>query len=146
MNALAGDDTRARGTWAGMRESASASGARRIVYVDDDAIYAYLLKVSLARLGHKVQTFVNPREALAAVEAPGAAFDAFITDFNLPEISGVDLALEARRRCPGLPNGVITNRIEDAGALAREVGVLALPKPCAPQEFSDMLARVLAQT
>lgn len=130
---------------AGMHGSPSALGVCRIVYVDDDPSYAYLLKASLKRFGHTVVTFTNPHDALAAIASPGALFDAFITDFNLPEVSGVDLALEARRRCPALPRGVITNRIEDAGAVARELDVLALPKPCAPQEFADMLARVLAQ-
>jgi DNA-binding NtrC family response regulator len=130
--------------WARMREPVAKHGPCRVVYVDDDPDYAYLFKVSLERLGHQVLAFTDPGQALAALEESDAVIDAFITDFNMPGQSGVDLAIKACRRRPGLPRAVITNQLEDAIAVAMEAQILAMPKPASPPEFDALLKRVLA--
>lgn len=144
MKPVPGSQSGAVPTWAGIRKSASALGACRVVYLDDDPIYAYLLKVSLERVGHKVSIFSNPVDALAEIGLRNSDVDAFITDFSLPGICGVEVAMEARRSRPKLPRAVITNHFTDAAAVAQEAEILAMPKPSLPHEFVEMLARVLA--
>lgn len=127
------------------REVVARFGACRVVYLDDDAGYADLFKLSLRRLGHKALTFTRPDEALAAIATPDSEVDAFITDFNLPGQCGIEVAIEARRLRPNLPRAVITDHFWDVAALAQEADVLTMTKPSLVPEFEAMLARVLAQ-
>lgn len=126
-------------------EASDRFGRCRVVYLDDDSGYADLLKLSLSRLGHEVLTFTRPDEALAAIASPDSEVDAFISDFNLPGQSGIEVAMEARRICPNLPRAVITSHFRDVVALAQEADILAMTKPALVPEFEAMLARVLAQ-
>jgi DNA-binding NtrC family response regulator len=144
MKMVAGDEFGATSSWADLRDAGAGLGPCRVVYLDDDEDYACLLKVTLERLGHQAHTFTNPNDALAAIQSPDAEYDAFIADFNLPGLCGIEVAVEARRCRPGLPRAVITNHIRDAQEVGSEADVLVLQKPSAPREFVDMLAHVLA--
>jgi CheY-like chemotaxis protein len=53
-----------------------------------------MLAALLAAAGHKVESFSDPRSALAA--APAAAPDAFILDIGMPGMDGYELARRLR--------------------------------------------------
>ena len=93
-------------------ESASAAAAPRrrsdsgqhILYLDDDESLVLLVKRLLERRGYRVSGYTDQREALAALRADPAAFDLVVTDYNMPGMSGLDVAREVRAD-PGRPPG-----------------------------------------
>jgi len=65
-----------------------------ILVVDDEPIVGGRLKATLERDGHRVSVFVDPVEALRALDTK--VFDIVITDIRMGEVDGVEL-LEAIR-------------------------------------------------
>ena len=118
----------------------------RVLYVDDDETMVVMVEHLLQRSGFQVSTFQNAHTAIAAVRDRPDSFDFVVTDFNMPECSGLDLAHEMARIRPELPvvisSGYIT---EELRALAREAGVRGLlEKQNTFEELAALLARVLA--
>jgi DNA-binding NtrC family response regulator len=100
----------------------------------------------LQRSGYRVSTFQSANAALAAVRDDPDTFDFVVTDFNMPERSGLDLAHELARIRPELPvvisSGYITQDLLD---LAREAGVRGLiEKQNTFEDLCELLARVLS--
>ncbi|MGJ7917083.1 PAS domain S-box protein [Massilia sp. LXY-6] len=81
--------------------AASAGAPLSLMLVDDNVDAVTMLAALLAAAGHKVESFSDPRSALAA--APAAAPDAFILDIGMPGVDGYELArrLRAHPACRG---------------------------------------------
>lgn len=98
-------------------------GGERIMYVDDDEVMAVMVHGLLERLGYHTTCFLDARQAIVEVVA-GTAFDLVVTDFNMPDVSGLDLARELRRLRPELPVIISSGYVsEDLRASAAEAGV-----------------------
>ena len=67
-------------------------GAEKIMIVDDDEGVRRMLNVFLRREGFTPRDFQLPSEALQA--ARSESFDLAFVDINLPEMDGLELALE----------------------------------------------------
>jgi PAS domain S-box-containing protein len=86
----------------GADEAAAAAGAPlSLMLVDDNVDAVTMLAALLAAAGHRVETFSDPRSALAA--APAAAPDAFILDIGMAGMDGYELSrrLHAHPGCRG---------------------------------------------
>ena len=70
----------------------------RFLIVDDDAHSVSALQALLEEDGHDVAAFTNPTKAAAALE--GSAFDAIVTDLEMPQMRGDELVRLARRHQP----------------------------------------------
>lgn len=73
---------------------------KRVLIVDDEPALLDALRSALERAGHDVvacRTFEDAREELLAEE-----FDALITDVRLGAFNGIQLAVIARDRAPGM--------------------------------------------
>ncbi len=119
----------------------------RVLYVDDDQTMVILVQRILERSGYVVSGFQDAQEALAAVREHPEDFDFVVTDFNMPEFSGLDVAHELAHIKPELPvvisSGYITQELRDEAKLA---GVRSLlEKQNTFQELSVLVARILAQ-
>nr|WP_307437781.1 response regulator [Labrys monachus] len=68
----------------------------RILLVEDDPLIRASTKEMLSDLGHAVLEADGAQEALASLDR--GTFDVLLTDINLPDMSGIALAAEARRR------------------------------------------------
>ena len=66
----------------------------RILIVDDDVMSLEMLRHALTRAGHEVVTAGNGREALAIVR--GGSCRAVISDWEMPEMTGVELCRAIR--------------------------------------------------
>ena len=119
-----------------------APGARqRVLYVDDEEALVSLVKRMFARLGHGVDGFTDPQQALEAFRSRPQDYDVVVTDLAMPAMSGFDLARAVLALRPDTPVLVTTGyvRPEDE-VVARQIGVREfILKPVA----SDELARVL---
>ncbi len=77
----------------------------RVWVVDDDPAVRQLLSFLVSSQGHQVESFASGREVLAHVGEPP---DAVLLDLMMPEVDGVEVLRELRRRAPGLPVIVLT--------------------------------------
>jgi DNA-binding NtrC family response regulator len=67
-----------------------------ILVVDDEPIVGGRLKATLERDGHKVSVFVDPVEAMKALDSK--VYDIVITDIRMGEVDGVELLEAVRTR------------------------------------------------
>ena len=98
-----------------------------ILYIDDDQALVFLVKRLLERRGYRVSGYVNQREALDALRADPEGFSLVLSDYNMPGMSGLEVAREVRAICADLPVAIASGFIDDAlRAQADEAGVREL--------------------
>ena len=118
-----------------------------VLYIDDDETMVVMVERILERAGYRVTGFRNPQEAIAAVREQPGTFDLVVTDFNMPECSGLDVARELAAFQPQLPvlisSGYITEELRDEARLAGVRGLLE--KQNIFEDISGLLARILSQ-
>jgi len=93
---------------------------------------------------YRVSGYTDPREALAAARANPDQFDLAVTDYNMPGMSGLEVASALREIRPDLPivmvSGYITEKLR-AKALAAGVSKL-IYKPNTADDLLETEARV----
>ena len=102
----------------------------------------------LTRLGYRPTCMMNARSAMALVDRDPTAFDLVVTDFNMPDMSGLDVASRLARIRPDLPvvisSGFIT---EDLRAAASSLGVRAVvQKEHTIEELGAVIHSILCAT
>lgn len=76
----------------------------KILVVDDEIMQLKNLKIGLQTECHSVVTAQSAEEALEQVEKAGdEPFDLIITDYLMPDISGLDLLKTLRKKEPFIP-------------------------------------------
>lgn len=99
----------------------------RVLHIDDDKMQLSLFKRLLERRGWRVKTCSEPAAALEILRADRTAFDLVITDYNMPQLSGLDVARAVRHIRADLPLIVLSGFIDEIlHVQAEEAGVLAL--------------------
>ena len=94
-----------------------------------------------------MSSYIDQREALAALRADPASFDLVVTDYNMPGMSGLDVAREVKSIRADLPVVVASGFIDEAlQSQAAAAGVQeVIFKATAVEDLSAVIAR-LAQT
>ena len=82
---------------------AAQTPAQNILVVEDDPLACEAVCELIELLGHRVSATAHASGALTALDQ--RRFDVLLTDINLPDMSGLELAKQAKAMCPGL--GVI---------------------------------------
>ncbi len=90
-----------------------AGKGEHVLVVDDDEVVGQMVVPLLQRAGYRVTLVGDGRAAVQAVEAEPGAFDIVVTDFNMPGLSGLDVAEAVLRLRPGLPVVLSTGYITD---------------------------------
>ena len=87
---------------------------------------------------------MDQHEALAALRADRSGFDLAVTDYNMPGMSGLDVAREVNAIRPDLPVIVASGLVDDAlRAKAAEVGGYQIMfKAHAVEDLCEALARL----
>ena len=94
-----------------------------ILLAEDDAAERGLIARGLAGDGHAVVEAENGLIALQRLQADPTAFNVLVTDVDMPELDGIELARRALAAKPGLKVLLITGY---AGSMERAADVLAL--------------------
>jgi DNA-binding NtrC family response regulator len=121
---------------------------RRILVVDDDAAMRIVLERTLTRDGHDVTLAINGADALRVLET--SSFDLIITDLVMPDVEGLQLLREIRKR-PSAPKVIAMSgggrgSASDYLELAKLLGAAAtLKKPFTPQQLIETMGRVCGQ-
>ena len=101
-------------------------GQKEILVVDDSSFFRTKLIGYIEEMGHRTQSARNGREALDLLEARGEEFDLVLTDIEMPEMNGFELAKEIRanHRFDALPVLAVTSLVgEQAEQRGREAGI-----------------------
>ena len=97
---------------------------QHVLYVDDDEVMALMVQGLLQRLGYRATCTLDAREAIAIVARDPAGVDLVVTDFNMPNYSGLDVARALAAIRPSLPVAISSGYISDElRARASELGV-----------------------
>jgi signal transduction histidine kinase/CheY-like chemotaxis protein len=86
----------------------------RVLFVDDEPALAKAVARVLRQDGYHVTAFTQPREALEAFRQHPDDFDLLAVDYNMPNISGVDLAREVLSLRPDLPVIIASGFVTEA--------------------------------
>jgi two-component system chemotaxis sensor kinase CheA len=77
--------------WFSRKEMRPSLSAQSVLLVDDSAFFRNMLAPVLKAAGYKVRTAPNAQEGLAALRS-GQAFDAVLTDIEMPDMNGFEFA------------------------------------------------------
>jgi two-component system OmpR family response regulator len=123
---------------------------KRILLVDDEKEFLFSAGLALKRAGYEVHAYANPEEAVGrilgavGVEDP---FDLLVTDIRMPEMSGVELVGELRKRKIAVKVLAITSVCEKN--LLRDMncgsGADHLQKPFGPGDLVERIRRIFTR-
>lgn len=121
-----------------------ANGVRRILVVDDDAGARTAVADALLDFGgYTVEEAVSGKEALEIFRRQ--PLDLVITDFNMPGMTGIELARQILSERPEIGIILLTGYVPDLVAReAREVGIAAVfSKPPRWQDLDEAIRRLI---
>jgi PAS domain S-box-containing protein len=102
--------------------AAMAGHGEDVLYVDDDIVMVAMVEGLLHSLGYRVTAVADPVAACQRLRDPALPCDVLVTDYNMPTLSGLDLAREAAAHHPHLPvlltSGFVTDTLRAAAAAA----------------------------
>jgi CheY-like chemotaxis protein len=119
----------------------SGEDAFHIFVVDDEKAIAETLAIILEKSGFVATSFTNPLEALE--KAPTKSPVLLLSDVFMPELSGVDLAVQIKEKCPNCKILLFSGQAEtnDLLAAARKQGH-NFPLVAKPIHPADLILRI----
>lgn len=73
-------------------------GRLEILILDDEPLVGQRLKPNLEKEGHRVEIYVDPKEAIARLEEK--EFDILVTDIRMKELDGMQILERVRAKSP----------------------------------------------
>jgi CheY-like chemotaxis protein len=127
------------------QDLAATSGKERILVIDDEAILVELNTQRLERLGYEVSTMTSSADALDLFRKEPDRFDLVVTDYTMPNMTGMDLAQELMKIRPGIPIILCTGHSEAISPeMAKQAGIKGfLMKPIANHDLARAVRRAL---
>jgi PAS domain S-box-containing protein len=122
--------------------SSQPSRSLRLLLVDDHAEVRTTTAAVLADFGHDVVEAANGADALDALNGGDRRYDAMISDYAMPNLSGTDFLREARKLCPDVPALLITGYADAEAISNRPDGVEVMLKPFTPHQLQEALSRL----
>lgn len=118
-----------------------------ILVIEDEDLVLETMQIMLEEGGHAVTCAANGREALKKLE--DGTFDMIVTDIIMPEVDGLQLLTEVRKRIPGIKiiavsgGGRISanDYLQTASVLGADA---VLPKPFSMSDLTVAVKQVLA--
>ncbi len=114
----------------------------RLMLVEDDPEVRAVVAAQLEAAGHNVVVHDSALRAVAMLEA-GDRFDMVLTDYAMPDLSGIDVAARVRACCPATPVLLITGFAEIGDT---QIGVPVLTKPFTTEQLLSAIALATAAT
>lgn len=113
----------------------------QILLVEDDYQRRGRTAIILGVLGYRVTATESADRALELAEAPGADFDALVTELKLPGMSGPELASRLRKRIPELAVLFLSGDADAPEFVAQALGVSdrSLCRPFTPEQLEREL-------
>jgi CheY-like chemotaxis protein len=118
----------------------SASGGETILVVEDTAATAQITRILLESWGYSALEAHTPSEALNLFDAHAGGIHLVLTDMTMPQMSGIELAHELRRRDPSVQVMFMSGDHDHESAGPYE---FFLAKPFNPAGLSQMVRKAL---
>ncbi|HJV33641.1 response regulator [Geomonas sp.] len=107
-----------------------------ILLVDDDLHSLRILSMMLESRGYRVRAVSDGTQALEMMKLD--RFGMLITDFEMPRMSGVELAIEVRAQHPDMQVVMVTgSNLQDIIVPAVQAGVSAIIRK--PLDFAELM-------
>jgi PAS domain S-box-containing protein len=129
-------------------EVVAPAAGQRVLYVDDDEVVALTAAALLEHAGFRVDCMSRGLQALQAVLAQPGGWDVIVTDYNMPGMTGLELAraLHDRGLHPAviIISGLLTDEVEEAAGTLGLAGVL--PKENMLESLVEMVRLACRQS
>ena len=127
------------------QEYSLRQGAERIVIIDDEQPIVDTLQAILTDQGYKIMAYVNSLEALNAIEKNPNEVDIIISDYSMPQMSGLEIAEKLNAAGINIPiiltSGFFGENIEDR---VKYVGITELiAKPINSYQIMEAIHRIM---
>ncbi|MEQ1518454.1 MAG: PAS domain S-box protein, partial [Usitatibacteraceae bacterium] len=122
----------------------AAHAGLHILYIDDNESLVSLITRMLERRGYRITGCCDQRKALAAIRADAESFDLVVTDYNMPGMSGLEVAREIRSIRGDLPVAIASGFIDEelrAQSVAAGVSELIF-KASSAEDFCEAFVRL----
>ncbi|MCX8065813.1 MAG: sigma-54 dependent transcriptional regulator [Candidatus Hydrogenedentes bacterium] len=118
----------------------------KILIIDDDQLMREFLEEALNRLGYKIVTTSNGKEAINLLK--NQSFDLILTDLKMEPIDGIEVLKKSQQICPETPVIIMTAyaTIETAISTLKSGAVDYLIKPFTPETLEIAIKRALEKT
>jgi GAF domain-containing protein/CheY-like chemotaxis protein len=116
---------------------------RRVLVVDDNATNRRVLSLQTGKWGMLARECETPAEALRSLDG-GEAYDLAVLDMHMPEMDGVELARQVRRRRPEMPLVLASSLGRREAGDTEGLFTAHLSKPVRQSQLYDTLVGVLA--
>jgi signal transduction histidine kinase/CheY-like chemotaxis protein len=119
-----------------------------VLLVEDESAVRRVLREALSHAGYRVLEAGNGREALELWGGDPGQFDLVVTDVVMPEMNGVSLTEELKKRRPGLKVIFMSGHTEDIVARQNneEQSFEFLQKPFPPDELARRVRDILGDS
>lgn len=124
-----------------MRDNTTAPKLR-VLLIDDDQTCLDVLSQTLNLFDYSNQIFTNPREAIEAFRLK--KFDVVVTDYKMPEMTGIEVLKLIQSIDPDTPVIILTGFADTSNAIdAVNTGAHAFfAKPLDTKSFLEALSRI----
>lgn len=122
-------------------------GCETILFVDDEASIVKATGQMLKKLGYRVETRVNPLEALELFKEKPHEFDLVITDMTMPQMTGGTLSkklMEVRRDIPVIICTGYSSQLGEGEAKERGIAGYVM-KPIRMRKIAETIREVLGK-
>lgn len=127
------------------KEAVKGGVQGRILVVDDDAVVRHLVGTTLAEEGFEIQEAVDGADALAKMGT--GAYDAVVSDLQMPRLDGLSLLREIRRRGTEVPVIIQTARLDASiEAVLRRAGACRVLSKGRMEELLQSLGEVIGSS
>lgn len=128
-------------------EQPSTDPGQSILIVDDEEALAAVTALMLETLGYSVTIAAEPNEALRLVKRAERPFALILSDFSMPQMSGLQLAAECQRLQQLTPIVIMSGLREPCDEkTARELNIAEfLPKPFLMETLAETVARAIRE-
>lgn len=118
----------------------------KILVVEDDDSVRVLAARALERLGHTVELACDGASGLTRIVDTSASYDLVLSDIRMPEMDGIQMAMEAVASYPRLKVMLFTGYADQRERASELDGVIVdvMQKPFALAELRDRVERALA--
>jgi PAS domain S-box-containing protein len=129
------------------RTTAPRGAGERLLFLDDDADLIETWEVLLSAQGYVVEAAADAADALEFLRADPDHYACVITDFQMPGISGIEVARRVKEARPSIPVIVCSGAdVDGHSSEANAVGIeKILRKPVSRDEMARAVAEVLAK-